>query len=261
MIDTHVHLDAPEFDSDRDSVLKQASAAGVEQIITVGVDLKSSRMAIALAESHKGVYAAVGIHPHSASAWSPAEMEAIARLARHSKVVAIGETGLDYYRTLSSKEKQRLSFEAHLALARELALPVIVHDREAHDDVLAILSGWAEENKRTKGLTIGGVLHNFSGDMAMAESAIFLGFHLGIGGVVTFNNARRLVEVVRGVPLTHLLLETDSPYLTPHPWRGRRNEPANLTYVLSRVAELKKMATETLNMITTENAQRLFALN
>jgi TatD DNase family protein len=232
MIDSHCHLDFPDFDEDRDEVLARAGEAGVTTIINPGTDLESSRRALALTERYDNVYAAVGVHPHDASTLDRQALAELRQLASHPKVVAIGEIGLDYYRDLSPRAQQRAAFQAQLALAADLDRPVIIHQRESADDVMAALRDWA-----TGGYP-GCVLHAFSGDEAMADEAVSLGFFIGVGGPLTFKNARRLPEIVAGLPLSCLLVETDAPYLAPHPYRGKRNEPAYVALVVKRLAEL-----------------------
>lgn len=252
MIDTHCHLDFPHFDQDRDEVLQRAARAGVAVVINPGTDLESSRRAVAFSQKYDNLYAAVGVHPHDASTVDGEALSELRRLAVHPKVVAIGEIGLDYYRDLSPRAQQRAAFQAQLELAAELKLPVIVHQRESAADVMAALREWAA------GGHTGGVLHAFSGDEAMADEAVSLGFFVGIGGPVTFQNARRLPEVALHLSLDRLLIETDAPYLTPHPHRGQRNEPAFLGLVAQRVAELRQLPLDVLVAQVTDNSRRLF---
>jgi TatD DNase family protein len=254
LIDSHCHLDFPQFDADRDEVLARSIAAGVTVLVNPGADLESSRRAVALAERHTAIYAAVGIHPHDATTLDGPALAELRQLAAHPKVVAIGEIGLDYYRDRSPRDRQRAAFEAQLGLAAELNLPVIVHQREAAADVLAALRAWAE------GGHPGCVLHAFAGDEAVTEEAVDLGFYLGIGGPLTYQNARHLPEIVPHLPLERLLLETDAPYLPPHPYRGQRNEPAYLALVARRLAELRALPLETLAERVTENTRRAFRL-
>jgi len=250
LTDTHAHLDFPQFDGDREEVIERALAAGVRRIINVGADLASSRRAVALAEAHPPIYAAVGVHPHDAKTLTDEALAELLGLARHPKVVAIGEIGLDFYRDLSPREAQRQAFERQLALARELGLPVIVHDRNAHAEVMDVL--------RRRGLR--GVLHCFSGDPEMARQAIEMGFYISVAGPATFKNAKRLPEIVRQLPLERLLIETDCPYLAPHPHRGRRNEPAYVRLVAEAVADIKGLPLEEVARVTTANARALFGL-
>ena len=254
MIDSHCHLDFPHFDEDRDEVLGRAVGVGLTALVNPGTDLKSSQRAVALTERYDYVYAAVGVHPHDASTLSREILSELRQLASHPKVVAIGEIGLDYYRDLSPRGQQRAAFEAQLALAADLDLPVIIHQREAAADVMDVLRDWAEADHP------GAVLHAFSGDEAMASEAISLGFLVGVGGPLTFKNARRLPELVPSLPLNCLLIETDAPYLTPHPYRGKRNEPAYVALVAERLAELRGLSLDELLHQVNDNTSRLFRL-
>ena len=250
MIDSHAHLDFPQFDDDREAVVERAREAGLAAILNVGADLASSRAAVALAEQYDFIYAAVGVHPHDAKTVTPAVLDELRVLARHPQVVAIGEIGLDYYRDLSPRPVQRQVFADQLALATELALPVVIHDREAHDDVLAVLRGWQGT----------GVIHSYSAGLERLDEVLGLGFSIGISGPVTFRRAHRLRSVAAAVPLERLLVETDCPYLTPVPYRGRRNEPAYVQYVAEAVAQARGIAEEALARATTDNARRLFGI-
>ena len=255
LTDTHAHLDFPRFKSDRERVIKRAAAAGVKAIINVGVSLASSQAAVALAESYPQVYAAVGVHPHDAKTVTKEVLEELRALASHPKVVAIGETGLDFFRDLSPRDKQRQAFQQQLALASEVGKPVIIHDRDAHKEIMSILRRWIRGSHKPVG-----VLHCFSGDLAMAQEAIELGFYISTAGPVTFKNARRLRELIRQLPVEKLLVETDCPYLTPHPYRGKRNEPAYVKFVAQEVARVKGLSVEEVARITSDNARALFAL-
>jgi TatD DNase family protein len=258
LIDTHAHLDFRQFDHDRQAVLRRAAEAGVRAIVTVGTDLASSRRAVALADGNHPVFAAVGMHPHDAAKLDGETLAQLRVLAQQPRVVAVGEIGLDYYRNRSPREAQRRAFRAQLAWAAKLGKPVIIHDRDAHEEVLATLSDWAAGLEGTPLAGRLGVLHTFSGDLTMAERAIDLGFYISISGPVTYKNERRLPEIVRALPLDRLLVETDCPFLTPHPHRGRRNEPAYVRLVAERIAGLRDMDVDELAQATTENAQRLF---
>jgi len=286
LIDTHTHLNLDDFDSDRDVVIVRAHAAGVESLIVVGIDVETTRAAIALAEAHPHLYASAGLHPHAAASLTPAMWNELRDLARHPKVVAIGETGLDYYRNLSPRQAQQRVFEQHLALAEELNKPVIVHNRDAHAAILDTLRAWVKSLKQvshpqpsavsgqppalsaaegsavvgheTSDVRLRGVMHAFSGSVEMAQECIALGFAISFAGPITFLNARRLLDVARAVPLEHIVIETDCPYLAPHPHRGQRNEPAHVRLVAARLAELKGMPPQQVAETTTANACRLF---
>ena len=260
LIDTHAHLDSPKFDADRIAVVERAQAAGVKIIINAGADLESSRQAVALAGQYPEVYAGVGVHPHDAKTLDGEVLAALRELARQPKVVAVGEIGLDFYRNLSPQDAQRRAFQAQLAWAARLGKPVIVHDREAHAEVLKALTIWAAGLARSSLAGRVGVLHSFSGDLLMAKRAIDLGFYISISGPVTYQNAQRLAEIVQALPLDRLLIETDCPYLPPHPHRGKRNEPAYVQLVAEKVAEIKDLPLDEVAAATTANAKRLFEL-
>ncbi len=253
LVDTHAHLDSARFKDDREEVISRSLAAGVHAIVTVGVDLDSSRQAVALAQQYPCVYAAVGIHPHEAASVQHDDLAELARLSEQQAVVAIGEIGLDFYRMLSPADSQREIFVAQLELARQMDKPVIIHDREAHAETMSTL--------RDKAQGLAGALHCFSGDWDMAMQAIEMGFCISLAGPVTFHNARRLQELVRELPLDCMLIETDCPYLAPHPHRGQRNEPAYVRLVADKIAALKKVPLERVAEITTANASRLFRLS
>ena len=248
MIDSHAHLDFPQFDDDREAVVERAREAGLAAILNVGADLPSSRAAVALAERYDFIYAAVGVHPHDAKTVTPAVLDELCVLARHPQVVAVGEIGLDYYRDLSPRPVQRQVFADQLALAAELALPVVIHDREAHDDVLATLRGWQGT----------GVIHSYSAGPKRLDQVLGLGFLIGISGPVTFPYASRLRTVAAAVPLDRLLVETDCPYLTPVPYKDQRNEPAYVQYVVEAVARARGVPVEAVARATADNARRLF---
>ncbi len=260
LVDSHCHLDLRQFNADRDAVIARMAESGIRYAVNPGVDLPSSRAAVALAlRQHECIYAAVGIHPHEAKTLDAAVLEELKTLACSPKAVAIGEIGLDYYRDFSPRDAQWRAFEAQLELAAELDLPVIVHDRDAHDDVLAILRDWHSSLPSPRS-TLYGVVHSFSGDVAMAEQVVALGFFIGVSGPVTYKNADRLRQVVRAVPLERLLIETDAPYLTPQPHRGQRNEPAYVSLVAQAVADVRGVTLEQVASQTTANARALFGL-
>ena len=249
--DTHAHYDDRAFDADRDTLLEAVHATGVERIVDPGCTRASSRAALALAERFPFVYAAVGIHPEELDDSTPEALEEIAALAEHPKCAAIGEIGLDYYWDAEHKEAQKLLFRQQIALALELDKPVIVHDREAHGDSLAIVRDYP-------GLR--GVFHCFSGSAEMAQELLRRGWYLGFDGPVTYKNARKTLEVLDICPLERILIETDSPYLSPVPNRGKRNDSRNLRYIAAAIAERKGITPEELAAVTLENGRRLFAI-
>ena len=248
LFDSHVHLEDSAFDPDRDAVLARARAAGVERMVTVGTDLASSRAAVGLADRHAGVFAAVAIHPHAATAVTPDAYSELRALAVHPKVVAIGETGLDFGGRSAPVEAQRDAFRAHLTLARERRLPLIVHCRDAHRDVLEMLADTGTEV----------VMHAFSGSIETVRECAARGYFISLAGPVTFRNADLLVKVAREVPVALLLVETDAPVLAPHPHRGRRNEPAYLRYIVDRLAEIRAVPVEDIIETSAANAARVF---
>ena len=252
IFDTHAHYDDAQFDADREALLSAMPENGVGLILDPGCDLESSRAAIALAEQYPHVYAAVGYHPENCAPYTDADLDILRRLAQHPKVVAIGEIGLDYYWEQNPpKEFQQAVFRAQLALARELDLPVIVHDREAHADCLAIV-------KEFPGVR--GVFHCYSGSVEMARELWKLGWYTGFDGPVTYKNARRTVEAVQEVPLERLLLETDSPYMAPMPKRGTRNDSRNIAHIAAKIAEVRGMTADEVIRIAADNGKRLFGI-
>lgn len=250
-IDSHAHLDDRKFDRDRHEMLMLAREQGVTAIINVGYDIFSSRRSVALAEEYDFIYAAVGIHPHDAKDADDNILAELKKLAAHPKVVAIGEMGLDYYRDLSPRDIQQVIFRRQIGLAKETRLPIIVHDRDAHEDVIKIL----KEEEAGDG---GGVLHCFSGSWEMAVECIKMGFYISIAGPVTFHNAHRLKEIAMRVPQDRLLIETDAPYLTPEPHRGKRNESSFVLYVAAEIARLRGVTAAELGALTAENTRKLF---
>ena len=252
LFDTHAHLHFPEFADDLDAVLVRARAAGVRRIVTIGTDVPSSRAAVALAAREPDVWAAVGIHPHEASQADAAELAEIERLATAPRVVAIGETGLDFFRNLSPRDAQARAFRAQLALARRAKKPVLVHCRDAHAEALAILADAPVER--------GGIMHCFSGDAAIAKRCLDLGLLISLAGPVTYPKARALPEVAKLVPADRLVVETDCPFLPPQPYRGQRNEPAYLAITAARVAELRGEPLPALAARMSENACTLLGL-
>ncbi len=254
MIDTHAHLDLKEFDKDRRKVIESALSFGVEKIINVGFDLKSSQKSIQLSEEFEQIYAAVGFHPHDAKELTPESLKKIEELTNHPKVVAIGEIGLDFYRNLSSREDQIRAFREQIEVAKNLDLPIVVHSREAHDQTLEIL-------KETNAKQVGGVLHSFTGTADHAKMGQDLGFYFGFNGTLTYKESKT-VQVARGLPIDSILIETDCPYLPPVPHRGERNQPAYVKYVLEKLTDLFSPLTfEDLKRITSLNAHQLFGLD
>lgn len=252
LLDTHCHLEMAEFDEDRDAVIQRAKEAGIDAVITVGSDLKGNIGSLRLSEKYDFIYSSVGIHPHDAKDFTEEVYKKVRGwAASSSKIVAIGETGLDYHYDNSPRDIQKEVFKKHLLLAKELELPVIIHSREAKKDTLEIL--------RDSGINRG-VLHCFSGDMDMAEKAMEMGLYISIAGPVTFKNAKKLRETAEAIPDDYLLIETDAPYLTPEPFRGRRNEPSFLVNTAQKIAELRKVSLEDIARITTLNAKRLFRI-
>ena len=250
IFDTHAHYDSNGFAADRDEILSALPAAGVGLVVDPGCELESSRAALALAERYPFVYAAVGIHPSDCAGTGEAEFAALRKLCGHEKVVAVGEIGLDYYwKDNPSKEFQQTVFRRQIELAIELGLPVIVHDREAHGDSLAIVLDYPE---------VRGVFHCFSGSPEMAEELLKRGWFLGFDGPITYKNAQKAPEVAAVTPLDRIVVETDSPYLTPVPFRGKRNDSRYLPYVMEKLAEGKGVTPEEMTRITWENGLRLF---
>lgn len=252
LFDSHAHIDNQRFDSDRDEVLARARENGVTGIINAGACMPSSAASIELAEKYPEVYAAVGVHPHDAEGVKDEDYEQLADWSRHPRVVAIGEIGLDYYYDYSPRAIQKEVFIRQIDVARQMQLPIIIHDRDAHGDVLEIVK------KEAQGVT--GVFHCFSGSMEMARECLALGFYIAVGGSVTFKNAAKLPAIAASVPLDRLLFETDCPYLTPQPYRGRRNEPAYVRIVAEYVAGLRQMELPALAEATTANVKRLFRI-
>ena len=254
LFDTHAHLHFPGFDEDRDAVLARARAAGVRRMVTIGTDGETSRAALALADRHPDVWATAGVHPHDAAESDEAAQAEVERIAAERRVVAIGEIGLDFFRNLSPPETQERVLRRFLALARRLRKPVVLHCRDAHAEILALLG---EERVAE----VGGIMHCFSGDVAIARRCLDLGLLISLAGPVTYPNARALPDVARFVPGDRLVLETDCPFLPPQGYRGKRNEPAYLTITAARVAELRGEPLDDLAARTTANACRLFGVD
>jgi TatD DNase family protein len=222
-------------------------------VVNIGCNLEDCPRTVALAEQYDKVYAAVGLHPEDVKTYTPEGWDMICRLAEHPKVVGIGETGLDYYWDTSTKDAQKVLFEQHIDLAKQLHKPLVIHDREAHGDTLDIL-------KRTNAKEVGGILHAFSGSVEMAMEVIKLGFYIGLGGPVTFKNARKAVEVAQAIPLEYLVIETDCPYMAPVPFRGKRNEPMLVQHTATKIAELRGISVEELIEATYQNGKRIYGI-
>lgn len=252
LIDSHAHLELGNFDRDRDAVVERARAAGLEAIVTVGIDLEDSRKAVSLANRYDMVWATVGVHPHDAKSIGAETYDELKLLAAEDKVVAYGEIGLDFFKNYSPRDKQIARFGEQLDLCRDLGLPVIIHDRDAHGETLAMLT------EHRGSLT--GVVHCFSGDYAMARRCLDLGYYISIPGTVTYGKADVLREVARKIPLDRLMVETDAPFLSPEPKRGKRNEPAFVAYTARKIADLRGESFELVAAKTTENARNLFGI-
>lgn len=261
LIDTHCHLDFNVFDDDRDTVINNAYEVGVTHMINPGVDIQSSEKIIELSRQYEAIFAAVGVHPNSSNTDSEWLIQ-LKKLVKHAKVVAIGEIGLDYYRKTNSIDYQKQLFNLQLRLAQNVNLPVIIHSRQAGSDVIQILSGWKTilKNDNSPLQDLPGVLHSFSDELDIAKKAIELGFFIGITGPITFSNAQELQATIANVPVESLLIETDAPFLTPHPNRGKRNEPANIIYIAEKIAEIHNLPLERVIKQTTLNAKRVFRL-
>jgi TatD DNase family protein len=251
LIDSHAHLEMKEFNPDREDVIERARQAGVGYIVTVGTNLALSRKALSLARGHENIYATVGVHPHDVARADNKTFDDLCEIARDPKVVAYGEIGLDFFRNISPREKQIEMFSRQLELSVQLKLPVIIHDREAHEQTLRMVK--ASGVRR-------GVFHCFSGDYSMARQCIDLGFYISIPGVVTYDKAKTIQDVARRVPITSLLLETDAPYLTPEPHRGKRNEPSFIINTAKKVAQIKDLPWEEVADVTARNTLNLFGI-
>ena len=252
IFDTHAHLDDHAFDADRAELLTRLPQEGIALVLNPGCSLESSRNAIALARKQDWIYAAVGSHPDAADEVEDAVLAQYRQMAQeNSKVLAIGEIGLDYHYEDIPREIQQRAFRAQMALARELGLPVIVHEREAHEDGMKIVEEFP---------TVTGVFHCYSGSLEMARVLIRRGWYIGFGGVLTFKNARKAVEVAAEIPLERIVLETDCPYMSPEPFRGRRNDPTRLHLVAQRLAQLRGLSAEEIQAITLENGKRLYRM-
>ncbi len=254
LIDSHCHLDMKDFNNDRIQVIERAQSEGIVHMVTIGIDVASSEAALALAREYPFISATVGCHPHDADECNTLEVEKLASLALEPEVVAWGEIGLDYFRNYSEKENQRKIFKEQLDLAHTANLPVIIHDRDAHDEVYALLKKMGKGKRK-------GVIHCFSGDRDLAEAFMNLGYYISIPGTVTYKNAHFVREVAASIPLDRMLVETDAPFLAPVPKRGKRNEPGFVIHTAREIAVLRNIPFETVAKQTTENAQLLFGLS
>lgn len=254
LFDTHVHLNASQFADDVEEVIKRARSEGVSEMVCVGFDRQTIQEAIRIAEKHDFIYASVGWHPVDAIDMQEDDLLWLEELASHPKVVALGEMGLDYYWDKSPKDIQRDVFRKQIRLAKKVKLPIIIHNREATQDIVEIL-------KEEDAAEVGGIMHCFSGSLEIAKECIAMNFYISFGGPVTFKNAKKPKEVAAELPLEKLLIETDCPYLTPHPYRGKRNEPAYVKFVAEQIAELKGISYEEVARQTTLNAKRVFQIS
>ena len=253
LIDSHAHLDSEQYDHDRNEMIERAKQNGVSHILTIGCDIKSSQDSIAIAEQYDHIFAAVGVHPHDAIEICSETLDKLKKMLGHPKVVALGEIGLDYYRDRSPRDIQQQAFRKQIRLAIKSKKPIIVHDRDAHEDVLRILE---EENAAETG----GVLHCFSGDLAMAQKCLDLGFYLSFPGPITYPKNEQTREIVKALPMNRILVETDCPYLSPQKFRGKRNEPAYVRYTAEKIAEIKAISIEDVARITSRNCHDLFGI-
>ena len=251
LVDTHAHLDMKDFNKDRDRVVKRAKESGLAAIVNASINLESSRRLVAMAGEYTGMYAMAGIHPHDVKEAPARYLDELRLLAQDPAAVAIGEIGLDYFRDLSPRPLQQRIFREQLALARELEIPVVIHDREAHGDIMDIF-------KRDGVPRPGGILHCFSGSWDMARECMKIGFYISIAGPVTYPNSVKLKNIASRLPLDRILVETDCPFLPPQTFRGQRNEPGNVKYVLEEVARLREMPAEQLALAVAANAAKIF---
>ena len=254
LIDTHAHLNAEQFQADLSEVIERAQSEGVNTIVVVGFDRPTIKRAIELADQYDFIYATVGWHPVDAIDMTDEDLQWIEELSSHPKVVGLGEMGLDYHWDKSPKDIQKEVFRKQIALAKKVKLPIVIHNRDATADIIEILK---EENAQE----VGGIMHCFTGSLEVAKQCMDMNFYISFGGPVTFKNAKKAKEVAAEIPLDRLLIETDCPYLTPHPFRGKRNEPAYVRLVAEQIAELKEISIEEVERITTENAKKLFDIN
>ena len=254
IIDSHAHYDDEKFDIDRNEVLERIQKQGVARVVNPSANVASAEKCLKLAKEHSFFYTAMGIHPHEATEMSDEVLIKLREMADYEKVVAIGEIGLDYHYDFSPREIQKSCFSTQICLAKELKLPLIFHDREAHKDIMDII-------KAEKADAVGGVFHCFTGSVEMAREVLDMGFYIALGGAVTFKNAKKPVEVAKFIPNDRLLVETDSPYMTPVPFRGKRNDSGYLEEIIKKLAEIRGTTPELVAEYTSVNADRLFGLN
>ena len=253
LIDSHAHLDMLEFKKDLEEVLQRAKASGVDAIFTVGTEQKDWGRALEIANTHAWIYAILGVHPHNAKEIDDRTYTTLRKICQGEKVRAFGEIGLDFFRNHSPRDVQLKRFREQVGLARELKLPIVIHDRDAHEETMEVL--------RSEGARdCGGIIHCFSGDLEMARECMDMGFYISVPGSITYKNAEGFQKIVRELPLDSLLVETDAPFLTPVPFRGKRNEPSYVRYTAQKVAEIKRISIEKVAEATTDNALRVFRL-
>ncbi|MEK5337131.1 TatD family hydrolase [Bacillus sp. FSL M8-0166] len=254
LFDTHAHLNAEQYNEDLEQVIERAKSEKVEKIVVVGFDRPTITRAMELIEEYDFIYAAIGWHPVDAIDMTDEDLAWIKDLSQHEKVVAIGEMGLDYYWGKSPKDVQKEVFRRQIALAKEVNLPIVIHNRDATEDVVTIL-------KEEGAAEVGGIMHCFTGSLETAKACMEMNFYISFGGPVTFKNAKKPKEVVKEIPSDRLLIETDCPYLTPVPFRGKRNEPSYVKYIAEQIAELREISFEELAELTTKNAKKVFRIN
>ncbi len=260
LADTHCHLDFDTFDSDRDAVIQRAQNVGVGRMLNPGIDIQSSRVALRLAREYDEVYVACGVHPNDALTWDNQSQNELLGMLKQEKVVAVGEIGLDYYRDRAPRDLQKRVLNMQLDLAEKSILPVVLHNRQATEDMMQTLTAW-HANLVSSSSPLAkrpGVLHSFSGDIDTAKRAVEMNFMIGITGPVTYKNADELRQIIASIPLSSLLIETDAPFLTPHPHRGERNEPAYVRWIAERIAEIHKLSVQVVAEQTSVNSQKVF---
>ncbi len=253
LFDSHAHLDDNKFSADREEIIEKIKASGVEYVVNIGDDISSSRKSVILAKRYPFIYATVGVHPHNVENMTESDIEELKLLASEEKVVAIGEIGLDYYYDNSPRDLQKKWFKRQIELALELSLPIAIHNRDSNEDCMKILRQYDIKK-------IGGIMHCYSGSSEMAKELVKMGLCVSFAGPVTFKNNRRGVETVKEIPIEHILIETDCPYLAPEPKRGTRNDSSNVRYVAEKIAEIKGMTFEEVEKITCDNAKRVYKI-